>query len=452
MAAPVDMNARLAESLKRFNENAKMSEWARNNQFKAMTFAASMSEAVTGAMKANYGPNDPHSPVPRLMSLLNQDIQKSFEFTTERGGLTASILAEGTRSAGDTALAFGAFEAGNAALMRAATTKAGQVLGGEIAATGLTRTLGVVGIAYHGYSTFSDGSFAQQNDLQLAGNTASPVVMGAVVGAPLGPVGAAGGAILGAGSEVVGVAVGYTRLQGQIDTDWKKREVREALRLAEQGFILPSDDSRVVNRKDFKDLPAEHQEVLTDVARLATLARLTRELPGSDLTALGFKTEPPKDAAPEEKNAVGTHNWERMIQLTEGRAGYNPYRLWAGDYLDEVRRQSPYLATRFSTFYKEATDHYINLYKHSPHVTYEVTASKATEHSELLTYIHQVTNSIPADTTPTKTLERLQRAFPGIEMVLQRENTRAMFINNLEAYSGKTGRFRKLLDLESLVE
>ncbi len=448
--APVDTNARLAEGLKRFNENVKVSEWARNNPFKAMTYAASVSEAVTGAMKAKYGPDDPHSPVPGLLKLLNTDAGKGFEFTTQQGGIAASIAAEMTKSGGDTAIAFGGFAAADAALMRAASTKIGTALGGRAAATIGGRALGVVGVAYHGYSAFSDGGFVNQNDLQLAGSTASPIVMGAVMGAPLGPVGAAGGAVLGAGSEAVGVAVGYARLQGQIDTDWKKREVREALTLAEQGFVLPSDDVRVTSRKLFESLPTEHQEVLTDVARMATLGRLTRELPAADLTALGFKAEPTQNATPEERNAIGAHNWERMIHLTEGRSGLNPYRLWAGDYLDEVRREHPGLAKQFSELYKDAKDHYVNVYNHAPHVTYRVTEEKATKQSELLLYIHEVAKSIPADSSPVKTLEELHKAFPGIEAILRQHETRENLINNLEAVSNNTGRFRRLLDLENL--
>ena len=452
MATAVDMKARLAEGLKRFNENARMSEWAKNNQFKAMTYTAALSEAVTGAMKANYGPNDPHSPVPHLLSLLNADIQKGFEFTTKQGGLTASIAAEATRSASDTAIAFGAFELANSGAMVAASTRVGTALGGKAAASVAGRTLGFAGVAYHGYSTFSDGSFAQQNDVQLLGSTSSPVIMGAVMGAPLGPVGAGGGAVLGAGSEAVGVAVGYARLQGNIASDWKKREVREALRLAEQGFVLPDSSPMVQSRKRFEALPAEHQEVLTDVARLATLARLTKELSATDLSALGFKSEPTASATPEEKNAVGTHNWERMIQLTEGRAGYNPYRLWAGDYLDEVRRSHPWLATKFDQVHKDAKAHFVNVYNHAPHVTYEVTDAKVTARSELFSHIHSAVELIPADTKPTDALKRLQEQFPGIEAILQQENPRVHLINNLEEVSGKTGRYRKLLDLESLRE
>ena len=450
MKPPVDMNARLAEGLKRFNENVKVSEWAKNNPFKAMTYAASVSEAVTGAMKAKYGPDDPHSPMPGLLKLLNTDAGKGFEFTTQQGGIAASIAAEMTKSGGDTAIAFGGFAAADAALMRVASTKIGTALGGRAAATIGGRALGVVGVAYHGYSAFSDGGFVNQNDLQLAGSTASPIVMGAVMGAPLGPVGAAGGAVLGAGSEAVGVAVGYARLQGQIDTDWKKREVREALTLAEQGFVLPSDDVRVTSRKLFESLPTEHQEVLTDVARMATLGRLTRELPAADLTALGFKAEPTQNATPEERNAIGAHNWERMIHLTEGRSGLNPYRLWAGDYLDEVRREHPGLAKQFSELYKDAKDHYVNVYNHAPHVTYRVTEEKATKQSELLLYIHEVAKSIPADSSPVKTLEELHKAFPGIEAILRQHETRENLINNLEAVSNNTGRFRRLLDLENL--
>lgn len=450
MRAPVDTNARLAEGLKRFNENVKVSEWARNNPFKAMTYAASLSEAVTGAMKAKYGPDDRHSPVPGLLKLLNTDVAKGFEFTTQQGGIGASVAAEAFKGAGDTTIAFGAFAAADRGLMSAASTRVGTALGGRAAATVAGRTLGVVGVAYHGYSTFSDGSFVNQNNLQLAGSTTSPVVMGAIMGSPLGPVGAAGGAVVGAGSEAVGVAVGYGRLQGQIDTDWKKREVREALALAEQGFVLPSDDVRVTNRKPLESLPTEHQEVLTDVTRLATLGRLTRELPAADLKALGFKAEPKQSATPEERNAIGAHNWDRMVQLTEGRSRLNPYRLWAGDYLDEVRREHPGLANTFSAVFNDAKEHYVNVYNHAPHVTYRVTENKATEESELLTYIHQVAHSIPADSAPLATLEQLQKAFPGIEAIMQRPGAREKLINNLEAFSENTGRFRRLLDLESL--
>lgn len=441
------INARLIDGLKRFNQNIKVSEWARNNQFKAMTYAAAMSEAVTEAMVASYKPNDLHSPIPTILKLLDTDIEKGFQFTTQQGGLAASIAAEATKGAGDAALAFGSFASLDAGVTAAATTRVGQALGGRVAASAFSRTLGVVGIAYHGYSTFSDGSFAHQNDLQLAGSTASPVVMGAIIGAPLGPVGAGGGALLGAGSEAVGVAVGYSRLKGQIQSDWKKREVREALRLAEEGFIVPSDDPLVTSRKPFEQLPKEHQEVLTDVARLATLARLTRELHGNDLSALGFQPEPDRNASAEERQSIGTHNWERIIQLTEGRAGYNPYRLWAGDYIDELRRERPWLADKFETFYREAKDHYKNLYNHAPHVSYNVTDSRVTEESELLKYIRNVVASIPEDSKETDTLKRLEETFPGIEIIMQNPRAREKLTNFLENESGNTGRFRRLFDL-----
>lgn len=451
MKPAVDTNARLAEGLKNFRAEMKGSEWARNNPFKAVVYSASVSEAVFGAMKANYGPDDPHSPVPALLKLLNTDAEKGFRFTTEQGGMAASVAAEMVKSGGDTAIAFGAFAAADAALMRAASTKLGTALGGRAAASVAGRALGAAGVAYHGYSTFSDGSFAQQNDLQLAGSTSSPVVMGAIVGgATFGPPGAVGGAAIAAGSEVVGVAVGSARLQGRIETDWKKREVRESLRLAEQGFVLPDDSPMLKYRKPFESLPAEHQEVLTDVARMATLARLTKELPATDLSALGFKAEPAKTATPEEREAIGTHNWERMIQLTEGRAGYNPYRLWAGDYLDEVRRERPYLATRFNEAFKDAKQHYLDVYNRSPHVTFTLSDNKVNQQSELLLHFNDVTKSIPADASSTETLRRLQEGFPGIEAIMQRRETREALINNLEEFSGKTGRYRKLLDLGTL--
>lgn len=449
IGATADMNARLIDALKRFNDNARVSEWAKNNQFKALTLCASLSEAVTGAMKANYQPDDTHSPVPHLLKLLNADIERAFEFTTKQGGVTAAIVAEAASSAGDTALAFGAFQAADAGVMAAASTQLGQKLGGKVVASVAGRAIGFAGVAYHGYSTFSDGSFVLQNDLQLTGSTASPVVMGAIMGSPLGPVGAGAGAALGAGSEAVGVAVGYARLQGEIDADWRKREVREAIRLAEQGFILPDHASQVRSRKPFDLLLPEHQQVLTDVARLAALARLSRELPPADLRALGFKSEPKQDSSVEERNAVGAHNWDRMIQLTEGRSGYNPYRLWAGDYVDEIRRERPLLARTFEGFYSEAKDHYLKVYNHAPHVEYANSANAIAEHSELLQYIDQVANSIPTDTSPPKTLERLHSAFPGIEAIMQREESRTRLINNLEGFSGGTGRFRRLLDLNS---
>jgi hypothetical protein len=203
-------------------------------------------------------------------------------------------------------------------------------------------------------------------------------------------------------------------------------------------------------RKPFESLPSEHQEVLTDVARMATLARLTKEVVAKDLTALGFKTEPSTSATPEERNAIGTHNWERMIQLTEGRAGYNPYRLWAGDYLDEVKRSSPYLAKRFEETYRDAKQHYVSVYNRAPHVTYALTASKVTEQSELLLHLNDVVKSIPVETSASETLKRLKEGLPGIEVIMQQHNSRMMLINNLEGFSGNTGKYRKLLELSEL--
>lgn len=433
-----------------WNQELKASKWAKANPFKAVTLAASVSEGVFGAMKGNYGPDDPHSPIPSLIGLLNKDFANAYTFSTQEGGLAAAIAAETMRSAGDAGITLGAFNITERGVMAAANTRLGQSLGGRVVAGAGMRVLGGVGVVYHGYSTFSDGSFAEMNDLQLAGNTASPVVAGAIMGGMVGgPIGAAGGAGLGAAGEAVGVFVGLATLESEANSSWKKREVKKSFLYADMGFILPPESELVQRHKKIKDLPEEHQEVLRRNAQITALSRISEHFSPQEMKKLGFIPPLSSDASSEAKTAASQTNWARMVQLTEGGSWVS---LIYGDFIDQVRSQDPKLAQKFKAFFKESEALWRDKYDLSPSITYTVESDRVTMQSELLEYIKSVGQKIDLNNSDTQILTELQNAFPGIEVILQDTNGKPLLINQLEAATGKTGRFQRLLDLDALTD
>jgi hypothetical protein len=409
------------------------SEWAKNNPVRAMTLALVVSESVTGALAADYSDDAEHNPVPSLLKFFSRDIGSSLTFTTEEAGMFASVAAEGASSAGD-------------AVISVAWIKiiegAGACLLGRTAAGAVMRYAGPLGTAWHGYKTFSDGGFVNMNNTQITGNVASPIALGAALGVPLGPIGMGGGAVIGAAGEAVGFYVGGINLEKEILNNWKQREVREALRLAELGFTLPNDSELVKKRKALKDLPEEHRKFIMRFTQNTTLWHLARIFTTEEQERLGFKSISAKNATDKELAEISQHNVERIVELTEG--GSWGSWIW-GDFIDQLKAKHPTLAGRFVDLYAEQEKLCKDLFDHSPHVTLTVNDEGVKSSSELPDYIQEVAHGIDLNSTDRVILEKLVLAFPDIDTIMSTEQGRELLINTLEAASGNTGRFRKLL-------
>ena len=447
---------RLNQAADMFKQKLPGSEWAKQNPMKALAATLAISEALTGAMRADYSPDAKHSPMPALLALLNQDVATWTMFSTKDGGLMASIAAEATQKGLDVATVLGGMYAADRALARTVgSTKAGQAMATRLfGATGM-RVFGAAGVAYSGYSAFSDGRLGDMNDTQIVGNIAGPLVTGAatgaLMGAPFGGVGAFPGAVAGTGiaavSEVVGVAAGYLGQENSINQDYEKRAVRESIRFAELGFVYPVDASEAKRTKPTTD---SQKEVLEHYSRVAVLSLLLDKDDSKQLSTLGFKSSKvATDKA--EKKAIADHNWNRMTELVEGRSWYNPTWIGYGNHIDDVRRLSPKFAQDFETMTKDARAHFTNLYNRSIGVTFKNTATTLSSTFELDEYTEKVSRSIREDTPSLAVLTRVHESFPGLSKILEDRDARNKLINSLERNSGNTGKFRRALDLEDAV-
>ena len=448
---------RLNQAADMFKQKLPGSEWAKQNPMKALAATLAISEALTGAMRADYSPDAKHSPLPALLALLNQDVATWTMFSTKDGGLMASIAAEATQKGLDVATVLGGMYAADRALARTVgSTKAGQAMATRLfGATGM-RVFGAAGVAYSGYSAFSDGRLGDMNDTQIVGNIAGPLVTGAatgaLMGAPFGGVGAFPGAVAGTGiaavSEVVGVAAGYLGQETSINQDYEKRAVRESIRFAELGFVYPVDASEAKRTKPTTD---SQKEVLEHYSRVAVLSLLLDKDDSKQLSTLGFKSSKvATDKA--EKKAIADHNWNRMTELVEGRSWYNPNWIGYGNHIDDVRRLSPKVAQDFETMTTDARAHFTNLYNRSIGVTFKNTATTLSNTFELDEYTEKVSRSIQEDTPSLAVLTRVHESFPGLSKILEDRDARNKLINSLERNSGNTGKFRRALDLEDAVK
>jgi hypothetical protein len=437
-----------AKALERFKASIPGSEWARNNPFKAATAMVALTEAISGALKTDTDPNSKHSALPSLVQSLLPELSKKTSFTNAEIGDTAARLIDATRGASDATLVMGGF---------AGLDKGAQAFTPARFAAGFSKSLGaagVVGVAYHGYSTFSHGQHAEQSDLQLLGSVLSPVANGAIVGGftTLNPVGAAAGAVIGAGSIYAGLQQGNPHLAKMIESSWERREAIESLALADQGFLLPADAEVVRNR----EVPTKHQEVLDELAKMRTLNRVMSELNDQERRDLGF-AQPANDADDKTKGEIYQRNLGRVNALLEGRSSWNPVRLVAGDYLEEVRAKNQPLADKFMDWHNESRRTFIQSYKRSPQVEFEIdqNKNKLTPRYELHSYIEGLAKSIPNEATDAAILDQLGKAFPEMDQILSIPTSKSLLINKLESGNPSLvngGRLRKLLELEPAIE
>jgi hypothetical protein len=440
---------RLNQAADMFKQKLPGSEWAKQNPMKALAATLAISEALTGAMRADYSPDAKHSPMPALLALLNQDVATWTMFSTKDGGIMASIAAEATQKGLDVATVLGGIYAADRALAQTVgSTKAGQAVASRLfGATGM-KVFGAAGIAYTGYSTFADGSFQNMNDLQIAGATASPILIGAGTGALAGPIGAGAGALLGAVSEGVGLAVGYARLESSIDENYEKRGVRESIQLAELGFVYPDGSSEAKPAKPTTDA---QKEVIEHYSRVAVLSRILDTDDQHQLSTLGFKSSK-LISEEEEKKSIADHNWTRMTELVEGRSWYNPTWVGYGNYIDDVRGISPKVAEDFEAMTRDARAHFTTLHNRSIGVTYKNTPTRVHSTSKLDEYTEKVSRGTREGTSPMEVLAGVKESFPELSTILQNRGAREKLINSLENNSGNTGKFRRVLDLEDAVK
>ena len=370
-------------AVERFRADLSGSEGAKQNPMKALTAALALSEAVSGARRADYLPNSKHSAIPTLVGPMSQDIATWGQFPTKDGGIVASVAAEATQKGLDVATVMGGFYALDKAVSNTAgRTTAGQAVGSRLFGTIGTRVLGVAGVAYHGYSAFADGSFQNMNNTQATGAVASPIVGGAAVGGIIaGPIGAGVGAGVGAVGEGVGLAVGYMRLEGEINRDWNKREVRDSIKFARAGFV--HDDKVIALRKDIP-LSAEAVEVIEHQARAVALSK----------------------------------------NLTDGRGWYNPVRLYAGNPIDEVRGASPPAASEFLNAYATAKTALNDLYQRSMRITYRNEANRVAAEFEVDTTAALCGSQITSDMSPLEVIGALNQSFLGLPEILKHTQVR----------------------------
>ena len=439
-------NDRLVSTAEKFKSDLQGNSWAKQNPMKALTATLALSEAVNGALRADYSPEGKHSAIPTLISLMSQDIATWGQFTTKDGGLMAAVAAEATQKGLDVATVLGGFYALDKVVTNTVgRTSAGQAIGNRLFGAVGGRVLGVAGVAYHGYSTFADGSFTAMNNTQITGAVASPIVGGAAIGGVIaGPIGAGVGAGAGAVGEGVGIAVGYMRLERDINNDWKKREVRDSLKFARAGFV--HGDAVAASRKD-APLSAEATEVIEHQARAAVLSKILADADPVTITALGFK-QSEDTTSQAERAATAEHNWNRMTELTEARGWYNPVKLYAGNPIDEVKRSSPQAAAEFSNLYAHAKGELQELYQRAMRVTYTNEPTKVVASFEMDSSAAAFAHKATSDMSPLDVIGALNQSFPGLPEVLKHKNARERLITQLEVHSGETGRYRRILELD----
>ena len=197
-------NERLMSSAAKFKTEFPGSEWAKKHPMGALTATLALSEAVTGALRADYTPDGKHSAIPTLISFMSQDVATWGQFSTKDAGIVVSVAAEATQKGFDAATVMGgAYLLEKAVSSTAGRTAAGQAVASRMSGALASRVLGIAGIAYHGYSTFADGSFTNMNNLQLTGAVTGPIAAGGAVGFIIaGPIGG------GVGAGVPGAAGG----------------------------------------------------------------------------------------------------------------------------------------------------------------------------------------------------------------------------------------------------
>ncbi len=418
------------------------SEWARKHPLQAITVKLAAAEAVLGPLRADFEPEAQHNPIPHLITLFNNDLKTKFSFSTQEGGLVASIAAESFRGVGDVTIGAAAFGGVEALARNAAATRVGAQLGLarviQVAGPALT----VVGPAAHGYFTFSNGQFMHMNDLQLGANVATPVVTGAILGAPMGPIGSAFGAGAGAVGDAAGVIRGYYKLEQDIENDYWRREVRDALQNFRDGWILP-EGKKVNNRRAraLEELHPQHQEALRIEAQKDTLYKVYTVLTPTERAGLGFKELPPNrsDVDPN----VRDHNWNRVVELSEGKD-------WLGyRHLSYVKDQQH--AKRFETLYVHSLKEIKEAYDLAHRVEYRLDSNGTViVNDQKDGYCKKFVETADPTLTDLQLFSRLQAAFPDLDSLLRNQRSKEDLINRLERHGeanfGKD-RFRKILDI-----
>jgi hypothetical protein len=402
--------------------------------------------------------------VPTLLYMLNRDLE-DLQFTTKEGGLAASILAETCNNAanvGIVATTAVGVQRGLGALDTIAARRFGLSVGqtalGEKAAQTLAtkaagRALVGVGAAVDGFLSFSDGQFMHDDQRQLATRTASPIALGAGFGSFFGPIGTAVGGAAGAAGEAGGAFYyTYHALPAEIEADWKKRGVRDSIRMAQQGFVFPDNHERVRTRGP---LSAEEDAAIEAFAREALLNRLFNPNPqvgftSDQLKTVGFKVADEKASA-EDRRKIDTHNWEHAKDLLEGRLWYNPVRWGYGGYIDDLRSKDEGLANRFENIHKECRREFEKLYRTSMQARYTQKGDGLAINREFNVYIREVTFEFEkkfkkedeGTTDPQNRADLSQRQwdflttkFPQLGLIMSNEYDRQNFVNNFNSSLG----------------
>ncbi len=389
---------------------------------------AAFGDVAAEMLKADYRNDAKHSLIPGAVSwFLPNFVVDRLSFTTAQSGTPAAVVAEGAK------------HIGNVAIIGSLVSRLSSIFEGGPKALGA----GAVALgAYNGYRGFTDGQYIYKTDHQFHGSLLGPLAAttggGFVIG---GPLGALGGFAVGAGSEIAGLAAGNENLKKDIEHNWKKREVVDSLRLLELGFRRP--DKYVVEAagKRFEALPTEHQEVLIHGARMATLAQLTKDLTPDDLTKLGFKIAAPADSASTDRKAIGEQNWERMIQLTS-----EPSKLWETNYIDEVAGQDSALAQKFKDLFDNEKNRLLELHNKSFSICYHLTNGQVAAESQLLDYVRKTAEILMNEDNSGNIHKTLRARFQELDQILASEEGRSFLVNQLEAFSGKTGKYNKIFN------
>lgn len=449
------------EVVSEFKTKLRASQFFKDHPAVGLSILATVSEAIVAPMKADYSENSEHSAVPHLLRFMKLDPDTAYTFVTTEQGLKG-VAFESVAGAGDVALAVGA----DGLLAAGATTKLGQALGARSLLV-LTRGLAPVAIAAHGFTTFSHTDLARMTDLQMNGNTVSPIVLGTLagagMGAPVGGVGVIPGAIAGgtiaAVSEFAGLKWNESQQHLDFESNWKRREVSESLRYLSKGFALPADNPEVQKSANIllEQLDPEHQKAIRDLARSNTLRELeelanNKTVSVDQLKALGLKSKEVDEkiylGTDKENVNIGSENLARIETLINGRSGYNPARWIYGDYLDNIRKNDTELANRFELIYKEKLKEMKKNYDLAPKVSFSATGKVD---NTLTTYIEQVAKNIKPSDPDNAKLEFLRKSFPHFNQILKDPESLELLIANLDYARDNqdSTEFRKLLHIDS---
>jgi hypothetical protein len=458
-----------SEVMSDFKTKLRASQFFKDHPAVGLSILATVSEAIVAPMKADYSENSEHSAVPHLLRFIKLDPDTAYTLVTTEQGLKG-VAFESVAGAGDVALAVGA----DGLLAASAKTKIGQALGARSLLV-LTRGLAPVAVAAHGFTTYSHTDLARMTNLQMYGNTASPIVLGTLAGAgmgagagvPVAGVGAIPGAIVGgiaggtiaAVSEFAGLKWNESQQHLDFESNWKRREVSESLRYLSKGFALPADNPQVQKSADIplEKLDPEHQKAIRDLARSNTLRELERlannkTVSVDQLKALGLKSKEVDEkiylGTDKENVNIGSENLARIETLINGRSGYNPARWVYGDYLDNIRKNDRELVNRFELIYKEKLEEMKKNYDLAPKVSFSATGKVD---NTLTKYIEQVAKNIKPNDPDKAKLEFLQKSFPHFNEILKDPESRELLIANLDYARDNqdSTEFRKLLHIDS---